>query len=202
MRKARDGSGLAAAKGDGMDWLNEPPEWREEAGVLSVVTGESTDFWRHTHYGFVRDDGHARLTPAEGDFAAVVAFKGDYETLYDQAGMMLRLDAETWIKAGVEFVAGRRMLSVVVTRGFSDWSTTPVPVETPWLWLRITRIGTAVHIHWAAEQDEDAFRMLRLAYFPEGPVGVGPMCCSPQRAGFRAAFRDLRIGPPTVPNEG
>jgi regulation of enolase protein 1 (concanavalin A-like superfamily) len=184
-----------------MDWLNEPPEWRDEGGVLTVVTGERTDFWRTTHYGFVRDDGHGRLAPAEGDVGAVVAFRGDYETLYDQAGLLLRIDAANWIKAGVEFVAGRRMLSVVVTRDFSDWSTTPVPVDADWLWLRLTRIGTAVHVHWAAEEDEAAFRMLRLAYFPEGPARVGPMCCSPQRAGFRAQFRGFRVGAAATPEE-
>jgi uncharacterized protein len=183
-----------------MDWLNEPPEWREEDGDLTIVTGDRTDFWRRTHYGFVRDDGHARLAPAVGDFSATVAFRGDYEALYDQAGLMLRFDAENWIKAGVEFVAGRRMLSVVVTRGFSDWSTMPAPVETAWLLLRLTRIGSAVHVHWAAEGLP--FRMLRLAYFPEGPAAVGPMACSPQRAGFRAAFRDFHLGPPEAPEEG
>ena len=185
-----------------MDWLNPPPAWAEEDGVLTVVTGEKTDFWRKTHYGFIRDDGHARLAPAEGDFSATVDFRGDYETLYDQAGLMLRLDAGNWIKAGVEYVAGRRMLSVVVTRDVSDWSTMPAPVETPWLRLRLTRIGTAVHVHWAPGEGADAFRMLRLAFFPEGPVGVGPMCCSPQRAGFHAAFRDFRLGPPATPEEG
>jgi regulation of enolase protein 1 (concanavalin A-like superfamily) len=185
-----------------MDWLNEPPEWREDGGVLSVVTGDRTDFWRTTHYGFVRDDGHGRLAPAAGDFAATVAFRGDYETLYDQAGLLLRLDAAHWIKAGVEYVAGRRMLSVVVTREVSDWSTMPVPVEDDWLWLRLTRIGTAVHVHWAAGPEEAGFRMLRLAYFPEGAAGVGPMCCSPQRAGFRAQFRDFALGDPGTPEEG
>jgi uncharacterized protein len=184
-----------------MEWLNEPPEWRDEGNVLSVVTGDRTDFWRTTHYGFVRDDGHGRLSPVPGDFAAVVAFRGEYETLYDQAGMLLRLDAANWIKAGVEFVAGRRMLSVVVTREFSDWSTTPVPVQADWLWLRLTRIGTAVHVHWAEAEDEAAFRMLRLAYFPQGPARVGPMCCSPQRAGFRAQFRGFRVGPAGTPEE-
>ena len=29
-----------------MDWLNEPPRWRREGGVLHVATGERTDFWR------------------------------------------------------------------------------------------------------------------------------------------------------------
>lgn len=184
-----------------MDWLNEPPEWHEEDGVLEVVTGARTDFWRRTHYGFVRDDGHARLTAVTGDFSATVRFRGDYETLYDQAGLMLRVDAETWIKAGVEYVAGRRMLSVVVTRDVSDWSTTPAPVEVPWLVLRLTRIGTAVHVHWAAGEGEP-LRMLRLAWFPEGPAAVGPMACSPERAGFRAAFAGFRVGPAETPGEG
>ena len=44
-----------------MEWLNEPPSWREEGGVLSISTGEKTDFWRTTHYGFIRDDGHLRF---------------------------------------------------------------------------------------------------------------------------------------------
>ena len=171
-----------------MDWLNEPPEWQANGSDLDLVTGDRTDFWRRTHYGFVRDDGHARLTPAPGDFSATVAFRGDYATLYDQAGLMLRLDAATWIKAGVEYVADRRMLSVVVTRDVSDWSTTPVPVDDPWLTLRLTRIGTAAHVHWAPGEGGRAFRMLRLAWFPEGAAAVGPMACSPQRAGFRAAF--------------
>lgn len=182
-------------------WLNEPPEWREEDGRLEVATGDRTDFWRTTHYGFIRDDGHARLTPVSGDFAATVAFSGAYETLYDQAGLMLRADAETWVKTGIEFVDGRRMLSVVVTRGVSDWSTMPLPDPAEWIWLRLTRIGSAVHVHWSVFPDPDAFRMLRLAWFPEGPVAVGPMCCSPQRAGFRARFEHFGIGPPGAPKE-
>ncbi len=185
-----------------MDWLNEPPEWREQDGVLSVVTGERTDFWRQTHYGFIRDDGHCRHRPAPGDFSADVAFRGDYEALYDQAGLMLRLDARNWIKTGIEFVAGRKMLSVVVTREFSDWSTMPLPIEADWLRLRLTRVGAAVHVHWAVDAELRTFRMLRLGYFPAGGEAVvGPMCCSPQRGGFRAQFRDFAVGPVIAPEE-
>jgi regulation of enolase protein 1 (concanavalin A-like superfamily) len=52
-----------------MDWLNEPPAWREEDGVLTVTTGLKTDFWRETHYGFVRDDGHFATAPLRGTSA-------------------------------------------------------------------------------------------------------------------------------------
>jgi regulation of enolase protein 1 (concanavalin A-like superfamily) len=184
-----------------MDWLNAPPEWSEDRGVLTVVTGEKTDFWRETHYGFIRDDGHFRHVPAPGDFTAEVAFHGDYRELYDQAGLMLRLDDRNWIKAGVEFVASRRMLSVVVTRDVSDWSTMPCPVDDEWLRLRLTRIGSAVHVHWAPDSGSLDFRMLRLAYFPAEPAQVGPMCCSPQRAGFTAAFRGFQLAEAGEPEE-
>lgn len=131
-----------------------------------------------------------------------MTFHGEYAELYDQAGLMLRLDAENWIKAGIEFVAGRRMLSVVVTREVSDWSTMPCPSDAAWLILRITRIGSAVHVHWSDRPDPTAFRMLRLASFPVGPAFVGPMCCSPQRAGFEASFRNFAVGLPGPPEEG
>jgi regulation of enolase protein 1 (concanavalin A-like superfamily) len=183
-----------------MDWLNEPPEWHEAEGMLAVVTGERTDFWRETHYGFIRDDGHCRHGAAQRDFTAEVAFRGHYRALYDQAGLMLRLDERNWIKAGVEYVGGERRLSVVVTRDASDWSTTPYGGSADWLGVRLTRIGTAVHVHWA-EGGGPAFRMLRLAFFPEGPAVVGPMCCSPQRAGFLAEFRGFALGPAGMPEE-
>jgi regulation of enolase protein 1 (concanavalin A-like superfamily) len=185
-----------------MDWLNEPPDWAEADGTLDVVTGDRTDFWRKTHYGFLRDDGHFRHVAAPAQFSATVSFRGEYEELYDQAGLMLRLDEATWIKTGIEFVAGRRMLSAVVTRDFSDWSTMPMPVDAAWVRLRLTRIAGTVHVHWAAEPEPDTWRMLRLAWFPPGgDARVGPMCCSPQRAGFRVEFRDFALGPPAQPEE-
>ncbi len=63
-----------------MIWLNEPPEWSEA-----------------THYGFIRDTGHVRHATAEGDFVARVVVEGAYRDRCDQAGLMLRLDAETRI---------------------------------------------------------------------------------------------------------
>ena len=181
-----------------MQWLNEPPAWQEEDGVLTVTTGARTDFWRQTHYGFVRDDGHLRYAFASGDFTAVVTVSGDYETLYDQAGLMLRFDERHWIKAGVEFVDGRGLLSVVVTRDFSDWSTVPAIAAPDPVRLRLSRHGTAVRIEAAGPDVADPYRMLRLTYLPSGdaPALIGPMCCSPERAGFQARFSDFRVTDP------
>ncbi len=178
-----------------MTWLNEPPFWDEEGDVLTVRTGDRTDFWRETHYGFVRDDGHLYGREVEGDFGASVAFSGEYRELYDQAGLMVRLDERNWVKAGIEFTDGLLHLSVVVTRGFSDWSVRPLKGDPGEVRLRISRYGDALKVE--AAFGEGGFETSRLAYLPPGGTAlVGPMCCSPQRAGFVARFRDFQVGEP------
>jgi regulation of enolase protein 1 (concanavalin A-like superfamily) len=182
-----------------MEWLNEPPAWQEQDGALNVTTGARTDFWRETHYGFVHDDGHLRFARVSGDFTAEVTVSGDYRELYDQAGLMLRLDERHWLKAGVEHVEGRSLLSVVVTREFSDWSTVPAFAAPDPVRLRLSRHGTALRVEWAP-LEAARFAMLRLAYLPAGAALVGPMCCSPERAGFTARFSDFRLGDPIAPD--
>lgn len=177
-----------------MTWLNEPPTWQGNTDGLRVVTGPTTDFWRVTHYGFIRDNGHFYYEERPGDFTIQVKINGRFEALYDQAGVMIRLDAANWIKAGVEYTDGLPHFSAVVTREFSDWSVLPATSATA-VWLRLTKLGTAVRIQYST--DGLSFPMLRLAYFPEStPTQVGLMCCSPEREGFEAQFSDLRIGEP------
>ncbi|WP_341849447.1 DUF1349 domain-containing protein [Streptomyces yokosukanensis] len=67
-----------------------------------VTTRGHSDFWRTTSYGFVRDGGHALLHHFPQGSATEVTFLADFDRLYDQVGLMVRVDAETWIKAGVE----------------------------------------------------------------------------------------------------
>jgi regulation of enolase protein 1 (concanavalin A-like superfamily) len=166
-----------------------------DGSVLHVTTGEKTDFWRETHYGFIRDNGHFCFESRTGDFTAEATIFGNYQELYDQAGLMLRLNERNWIKTGVEFVGGKRLLSCVVTRDASDWSIVPGFDAPERLRLRLTRQGTAIRVEWAPT-DIDTFETLRLAYFPSSdPVLVGPMCCSPQRSGFEASFEAFHIGP-------
>ena len=38
---------------------------------------------------------------------------------YDQAGLMVRLDPQHWLKCGIEYVDGRQCASAVVTRRLS-----------------------------------------------------------------------------------
>lgn len=182
----------------GFAWLNPPPAWRGDAAALELETGAGTDFWRDTFYGFIRDSGHAWLAPVEGDFTLAVRFRGDYRALYDQAGLMLRSGPDVWIKAGIEFTDRVMHFSTVLTGPRSDWSVIPLPHATPETEIaaRITRHGDALRVQYAPPGEP--WRMARLAPFPDGPVRAGLTACSPERAGFRARFEALEIGPPIV----
>jgi regulation of enolase protein 1 (concanavalin A-like superfamily) len=176
-------------------WVNEPAAWGIDSGRLTLTTDDHTDFWQHTFYGFRRDNGHAFLRPATGDFSASAVVTGRYEHLYDQAGLMLRIDDSHWIKAGIEYTDGLMHFSVVVTRGVSDWSVIPLADVTPLddVHVRLTRHGDAVRVQFAIGGNR--WQMARLAPFADAEASVGAMACSPERGGFQASFRDVRVGP-------
>lgn len=177
-------------------WLNEPASWEGDERDLSLKTDAKTDFWRETFYGFVRDSGHAYLRPVSGDFTASATIVGQYEQLYDQAGLMLRLDEQNWIKCGIEYTDGLMHFSVVVTRGVSDWSVIPLHgiAQSDPLSVRLTRHGDAVRVQFRF--GDAAWQMARLCPFSAEDAMIGVTACSPERAGFEATFRDLAVGPP------
>ena len=177
-------------------WLNEPTDWRvDPAGVLSVVTEHASDFWRETHYGFVRDSGHFLGFPAPAAFTAQLRIRAQYEALYDQAGIMVRIDERRWIKAGIEWSDGRAMLGSVLTEGRSDWATSPYEHDAQDFWMRATVANGVIRLQVSA--DGMIWPLARLAPFPVAPsYRVGPMACTPERAGLRVRFSDLRITAP------
>ncbi len=177
-------------------WHCAPPEWALDGKGLTVTTGNKTDFWQETMYGFHRDDGHFLGLEVSDDFTAIVTFEGEYQTLYDQAGMMVRVDARNWLKTGIEFSDDITNFSVVVTRdGRSDWSVVGVPRVSGPQQVRLTRKGAAVVAHYRGA--DGGWHLMRLADFPAArTVKIGPMACSPQRARFKARFTGFEVGPP------
>ncbi|MBF2090252.1 MAG: DUF1349 domain-containing protein [Synechococcales cyanobacterium K32_A2020_035] len=169
-----------------MQWLNEPPEWSYSGHRLIVKTAPKTDFWRTTHYGFIRDTGHFYFDTFSTDFVMEVGIRGNYTDLYDQAGIMLRIDENHWIKTGIEFVDGMQNLSAVVTHDYSDWSMMPLPYPPDVLHLRVERRQEAIHI--AYRDDTSEYKLFRLTYLPGDTMQAGIMCASPDGNGFEASF--------------
>jgi uncharacterized protein len=177
-----------------MLWLNEPPAWSDRDGALRLSTAPDTDFWRTTHYGFIRDTGHFRYRGVRGDFVARVCIEGEFRDQYDQAGLMVREDAETWLKCGIELVDGRQCASVVLTRGLSDWSVVPLDPAPPRLWVEVRRVAEAVHVLYGVEAPDRLQRMGALSTAHELQVGV--MAASPDGSGFQAVLRDFGVTAP------
>lgn len=185
---------MARTLSDGT-WLNPPRAWDMRDGVLTLSTSPKTDFWRETHYGFIRDDGHFWQVPAPEAFTATLSFEGQYETLYDQAGLMLRVDAENWIKCGIEHSDGMTNFSIVVTRGRSDWSVVGQPLISGPQTVRLTARNNAIIAHFMSA--DGAWQLMRVADFPTAAGAmIGPMACSPERGGFKARFHALDITSP------
>ncbi|MDQ0792130.1 DUF1349 domain-containing protein [Streptomyces sp. B1I3] len=176
-------------------WLNPPPTVTVDDGGLEVAARGRSDFWRTTGYGFVRDDGHALLTAFPAGAAVEVTFLARFDELYDQAGVMVRVDERNWIKAGIEMSDGVPHLGAVVTRELSDWSLSPVP---EWagrhVTVRVSRAGDAVTVR--ARCEDRPWRLVRLAPLdPDAAASAGPFCCSPQREGLRVRFTGFTTGP-------
>jgi regulation of enolase protein 1 (concanavalin A-like superfamily) len=176
-------------------WLNEPRVWRAEAALLTATTDARTDFWRETGYGFTHDNGHffGRET---GAFTASLRVQARYESQFDQAGLMVRLDEANWIKAGVEFCDGYPMIGSVLTVGRSDWTTARFWADPSDFWLRVTVAGGVLRLQ--VSTDGKVWPLLRLCPFPVAErYLVGPMCCTPERAGLEVIFSEFVVGPPS-----
>ena len=176
-------------------WLNPPKVHRVLPGdVLDLVTDKGTDFWRETHYGFTRDSGHFLGIKAPSRFTCQLRIRGKFEQLYDQAGIMVRVNERQWVKAGIELSDGRAMLSSVLTDGTSDWATGPYEADASDFWMRATVDKGVLRLQ--VSRDGTYWPLVRLCPFPVAESYlVGPMTCTPEREGLRVQFSDWTLGP-------
>ena len=155
-----------------MQWFNEPENWEIKDNLLSIYVTPQTDYWRISHYGFTVDDAPFLYTLRGGEFEVKVKISADYKERFDQAGLMLRIDHENYIKTGIEFVDGKYNLSAVVTHHTSDWSVIPLDKPVPYVWIK----------------------MMRNAWLQDNhPVMVGVMGACPDGQGFTAKFENFSI---------
>jgi regulation of enolase protein 1 (concanavalin A-like superfamily) len=175
-----------------MKWFNEPASVKQSGDQLLVTTKPKTDYWRKTFYDYITDNGHFFFLPVAGDFTLESRVAGKYAALYDQAGLMVRLDSSNWLKCGLELVDGIGHASVVVTREFSDWSTVRGVTAKEPVWWRIVRKGSSLEALYSL--DGKNFVSTRLGYLPlPASVDAGIMCCSPEGSGFDSTFDELRL---------
>ncbi len=191
-----------------LKWYCPPASWSLEGNRLSLQPDPKTDYWQKTHYGFANDNGHFLYLEAEGDFVLETQVSLHPAHRFDQAGLMVRLSPDFWLKTSVEYeTEGPSKLGAVVTNyGYSDWSFQNFEGEfVPGITLRIHRTGDDYIVEHLQEvlDGHDGLKpqwaQLRVAHLhnlEHRPVQCGLYACSPIEAGFKAEFGYLRVEKP------
>lgn len=185
-------SAVSAQSLEKMNWYNEPENWEINGGTLTMDVTPNSDYWRISHYGFTVDDAPFYYAEYGGEFEAKVKISGDYKVRFDQAGMMIRLDNENYIKTGIEFVDGKYNLSTVVTHKTSDWSVIALDRPVEYIWIKAVRRLDAVEIFYSFDDKE--YTMMRNAWVEANhPVKIGMFAACPDGNGFKAKFSDFKV---------
>ena len=183
---------MSAQTLDRMQWFNEPESWTIENDVLTMDVTPQSDYWRISHYGFTVDDAPFLYTTRGGEFEVKVKISGDDKVRFDQAGLMIRIDAENYIKTGIEYVDGKYNLSAVVTHKTSDWSVIQLDKPVDYIWIKAVRRLDAVEIFYSFDDKE--YVMMRNCWLQDNtPVMVGMMAACPDGNGFKARFEHFQI---------
>lgn len=163
---------------------------------LEFVTKPHTDLWQRTYYGFQNDNAPFVQTKIAEEFFSF-SFKVKYETKkrFDQAGVILYLDSENWIKASIEYENDefQRLGSVVTNNGYSDWATVDILSEIKEMHYRLSRRNKDFCVE--NSFNGTTFKQMRICHLQNCPkeINIGIYACSPEDSSFKAVFSDLII---------
>lgn len=179
-----------------LQWFHPPQKWSvNPAAALEVEPEAKTDYWQKTHYGFEADNGHFLYTELSGDLILTTQVRFRPVHQYDQAGLMVRISSQCWLKTSVEYEPDgpARLGAVVTNSGYSDWSTQNFSGNE--VLLRVRREGSDYIIEFAEPAAQPQWTQIRIAHLHDeaGPVQVGLYACSPIGAGYVTEFDFLRI---------
>ncbi len=124
--------------------------------------GRKDGFLAETYYGFIRDSGHFLGFPTGDGFTAKIRIQGEFRTLYDQAGLMLRIDETREDRRRIY-----RWRALPEHRG--SMTASPIgrchsPSSNSRTFIRVTAAGGALRVQ--ASRDGTFWPLLRLAPFP------------------------------------
>ncbi len=192
------------------EWLNQPKLSEISNHSVKITTEPNTDFWQGTYYGFRNDSAHSLLLERKINFSFTVRALFEYQSKYDQCGIIVYFDSKNWFKASLEFENKEfsRLGSVLTNNGYSDWATTDIPTANQ-MWYRLSRRGPDFLIESSANGID--FKQMRIFHFhclgettaemgklnPPAPaklaVRFGLYACSPLNSSFEAKFEDFKL---------
>ena len=182
---------------DRLTWYNKPNNCQiDNADNTFIVAPESeTDFWQRTYYGFKSDNGHFLFCELDEDFLLETRVSYSFKHQYDQAGLMVRVSPECWIKASVEYepFEENKLGAVVTNNGFSDWSTQNCSKQISSIFFRISRKGSDYLVQYRDKMNTEWIQLRMTHLQKTGIVKCGIYACSPKKNGFTAKFHYIII---------
>lgn len=175
-------------------WTPRPLPYKMENGRIEITTQPETDLWKETmnHSSCVNAPVLQMKTSAP-NFAFTVKAAWQSSRLYDQCGLVMYLNENTWLKASVEREDDEisHLGSVATNHVFSDWACADVDASVCEMWYRLTRNGSDFTVEYS--KDGKKFSMLRMCHMweCEGDVSFGLYACSPRDSSFMAVFTEL-----------
>lgn len=192
--KNKDQLAFISGNKNEFSWYNKPMEFSFDNG-LTLVTSPNTDFWQKTHYGFEKDDGHCYITKIQEDFTFVAHLEFSYKKMYDQCGIILRIDKDNWIKASVEYEDDliSRLGSVVTNKGYSDWATLDISTNISSIWYRLNKNEHDCFLEFS--YDGVNWQQLRMLHLHKKNLSiyVGIYACSPKDSSFTCKATNMAI---------
>ena len=177
-------------------WYNPPHACQTGHSCLQVEPGAKTDYWQQPQHNISSDSGPFLFTEMTGNFILTTHVHMHPANQYDQAGLLVRLSPDFWLKTSLEFEVGipSKLGSVITHHGYSDWATQDYSGMRWELDFRIRREGDDYTVD--CSQDGSTWSQIRFSHLARpgaGPVQCGLYACSPIAIGFLAEFDFLKI---------
>jgi hypothetical protein len=115
--------------------------------------------------------------------------------MYDQCGLMVRLDSQNWIKVSTEYENEQvsRLGSVVTNLGYSDWATQDIQSSHREMWYRISKRGSDFLLE--SSFDGLDWHQLRITHLHKAAEAyeIGVYACSPIGRDFWCRFKLVQV---------
>lgn len=175
-------------------WIYKPQKFLVEKNKIEIQTEPKTDFWQRTYYGFQNDNAPALLMETKEQFFSFTV-KADfcYKHRFDQCGLVIYQNSESWAKASIEYenTNFQKLGSVVTNYGYSDWATTDITSNIRTMYYRISRRKN--DFCFENSLDGEKFNQLRIFHLFDASDNVrfGIYACSPEDSSFTAIFTKM-----------
>lgn len=172
------------------------PNVHIENDSLEIITTPNTDLWQKTYYNFQHDNApFVQIKVQDKYFSFTVKVKYFSKKRFDQAGIILYLDSDNWLKASVEYENDefQRLGSVVTNNGFSDWATVDISSDIKEMYYRLSRRENDFCIENSLNGRD--FKQMRICHLNKAcnEINIGVYACSPEDSSFKALFTDMII---------